>query len=193
MLLNIQLPYSNITGSHLLKREWAPYSMLLAGIDDVNNMRNGLLLYKPLEWAFDTSRLTFIWDAKRKKLVAHILDESIMDVALSSKAWELLKQRYRRDQRLLQGRRFRDVHGVALKLPTGFMPWRRALCFQAHHARMEAERRMWKSPGEFTFEDFWSEDDAYTPRVIAWLRDSEEQADSNTAASESIGQSSDDV
>jgi hypothetical protein len=54
MLLNELLPYSSVIAAHLLKREWDYLSRELADVDDVDNVRNGLLLYKPLEWAFDT-------------------------------------------------------------------------------------------------------------------------------------------
>jgi hypothetical protein len=32
------------------------------GIDDINDIRNGLMLFKPLEWAFDNSKLSIVPD-----------------------------------------------------------------------------------------------------------------------------------
>ena len=50
MLLDLQLSYSSVIASHLLKREWDYVSRELADVEDVEDIRNGLLLYKPLEW-----------------------------------------------------------------------------------------------------------------------------------------------
>ena len=50
MLLDMKLSYSSVIASHLLKREWDYVSRELADVEDVEDIRNGLLLYKPLEW-----------------------------------------------------------------------------------------------------------------------------------------------
>ena len=50
MLLDLELSYSSVIASHLLKREWDYVSRELADVEDVEDVRNGLLLYKPLEW-----------------------------------------------------------------------------------------------------------------------------------------------
>ena len=50
MLLDLELSYSSVIASHLLKREWDYVSRELADVVDVEDVRNGLLLYKPLEW-----------------------------------------------------------------------------------------------------------------------------------------------
>ena len=157
MLLNELLPYSSVVAAHLLKREWDYLSRQLADVDDVDDARNGLLLYKPLEWAYDTSRLAFTWDGERSSFVAHVLDPSILDVRLVDKAQTELKERYKTgaEQAILGDRCFRDVHGSALVLPHAFSPWRRCLCFHAHAARDEALRRSWLTSGDdFQFEDF---------------------------------------
>jgi hypothetical protein len=171
MLLNELLPYSSVIAAHLLKREWDYLSRELADVDDVDNVRNGLLLYKPLEWAFDTSRLVFVWDGARSSFVAHVLDPNILDVRLVDKAQAELKERHKTgDEAILGDRCFRDVHGIALVLPLAFSPWRRCLCFHAHLARDEALRRAWLKTGEdFQFEDFWSEGVSSIEKVRIWL------------------------
>ena len=50
MLLDLELSYSSVIALHLLKREWDYVSRELADVEDVEDVRNGLLLYKPLEW-----------------------------------------------------------------------------------------------------------------------------------------------
>lgn len=171
MLLDVLLPYSSVIAAHLLKREWDDLSRQLADVDDVDDVRNGLLLYKPLEWAFDTSRLAFVWDGARGAFVAHVLDPNILDVRLVDKAKAVLKERHKTgDEDVLRDRCFRDVHGTALVLPLGFSPWRRCLCLHAHLARDEALRRKWlTSDEEFRFDDFWSEDMSGVEKVRHWL------------------------
>ena len=170
MLLNRLLPYAYVIGAHLLKREWGDMSKELADVDDVEDPRNGLLLYKPLEWAFDTSRLAFTWDGATSRFVAHLLDGHLANVKLVEKAKELLKDRYRRSEDAVElGEMcFSDVDGLPLVLPLGFTPYRRCLCLHANLARQEALRNEWLSPGSFEFEDFWSSDG--DDKVLAWLK-----------------------
>ena len=192
MLLNELLPYSSVIAAHLLKREWDYLSRQLADVDDVDDARNGLLLYKPLEWAFDTSRLVFIWDGARGSFVAHVLDPNILAVRLVDKAQAELKERYKTDDEAILGDRcFRDVHGVALVLPLAFSPWRRCLCFHAHAARDEALRRAWlTSVEDFQFEDFWSEGVNGMEKVRLWLSAQQRHPLFEAEESESEGEKS---
>lgn len=170
MLLNLTLPYASVVASHLLKREWDYMSRELANVDDVEDVRNGLLLYKPLQWAFDTSRLVFVWDGSRDAFVAHVLDADILQVRLAEKAKVLLGLRYRQQDEAIVGEVcFQDVHLKALTLPLGFTPWRRCLCFHAHMARDQAARRGWLDKQQFEFDDFWSEDLNGVDKVRLWL------------------------
>ena len=192
MLLNELLPYSSVTAAHLLKREWDYLSRQLADVDDVDDARNGLLLYKPLEWAFDTSRLAFTWDGDRSSFVAHVLDPNILDVRLVDKAQAELKERYKiGDEAILGDRCFRDVHGSALVLPHAFSPWRRCLCFHAHTARDEALRQSWLTSGDdFQFEDFWSEGVSGIEKVRLWLSAQQQHPLAEAEESESEGEKS---
>jgi hypothetical protein len=57
----------------------------LAHIDDV---RNGLLLFKPIEWAFDTSQLCFKLDPFND-FVPHLLNNNLKEMKLIDKLREL--------------------------------------------------------------------------------------------------------
>lgn len=168
-LLNLALPRGNVIGAHLAKRSWHGFVKSLLGFDDVHDVRNGLLLHKSIEWAFDTSRLVFVWDASHGSLTARVLDPSILGELLSDKAATLLGVRYTSDVETLAGRTFRDVNG--LSLVTRHAPFRRCLCMHAHLAREEAVRQGWlQNASEFSFDDFWSEAGGVHERVLAWLR-----------------------
>ena len=47
----------------------------MLGISDMNDVRNGLLLFKPIEWAFDTSRVYFVREGDY--YVFRLLDQSL--------------------------------------------------------------------------------------------------------------------
>ena len=55
LLTNDILPKQTVNGAHLFKREWKEQAHVL-GIDDIDDTRNGLPLWVPIEWAYDTSR-----------------------------------------------------------------------------------------------------------------------------------------
>ena len=61
----------------------------LLGID-IDDARNGLLLFKPVEWAFDCSRLSFY--EIDGNFVIFINDAAIYDVKLFDKLMELTPQ-----------------------------------------------------------------------------------------------------
>lgn len=79
LLRNAELPASSVIGAHLFKWHWHE-RMHVLGLSDINDMGNGLPLWKPIEWAYDTSRLCFVYDKSRDELVAHVLDNSILGI-----------------------------------------------------------------------------------------------------------------
>jgi hypothetical protein len=180
-LLDVELPRHLVIGAHLFKHEWSFVAKEVLDIDDVDDIRNGLLLYKPLEWAFDTGRLTFVLDAGA--FIVRVLDPSIRELSLHAKAAQLLcKSPEQRAQQLATLQRdwplpealstFGALHDAParLALPTGFCPWRRCLCFHAHVARQQAVRNGWiATEADAPFDDFWSEGSDVAERVQHWL------------------------
>jgi hypothetical protein len=55
LLTNAVLPSHTVIGGHLFRHQWKEHTHFI-GIDDIDDTRNGLPLWKPVEWAFDTSR-----------------------------------------------------------------------------------------------------------------------------------------
>ncbi len=72
MLTGLSLPASTVIASNLYKSEWKEYAEVDLGLADIDDVGNGLLLWKPIEHAFDTSALCFIYD-KDKDWYAHML------------------------------------------------------------------------------------------------------------------------
>ena len=51
------------------------------GLKDIHDMKNGLLMFKPLKRAFDNSRLVFVVD-QMDQLMMWVLDPELRDVKL---------------------------------------------------------------------------------------------------------------
>jgi hypothetical protein len=183
-LLDMELPRHLVIGAHLFKREWSDVAKMLLDIDSVDDARNGLLLYKPLEWAFDTGRLMVV--AASGEFVVRLLDPAIREVALHDKATQLLHKSEVEQAKLLgtltrdyplpkERSTFGALHDTRarLVLPCGLRPWRRCLCFHAHVVRQQAVRLQWiATKDEAPFEDFWSEGSDVMEHVRHWLEDS---------------------
>ena len=180
----MELPRHLVVGAHLLKHEWSDLAKMLLGIDSVDDARNGLLLYKPLEWAFATGRLMVVLESGQ--FVVRLLDPGIREVSLHAKAVQLT-HKSEADQATLLATLTRDVplpdarstfgalHDAraGLVLPSGFQPWRRCLCFHAHVMRQQAVRLQWiPTADDAPFEDFWSEGSDAMERVWHWLEHS---------------------
>jgi hypothetical protein len=62
MLTGEVLPRKCVIASHLFKKKWSPAAYRLLHIEDVNDIRNGLLLWKPIEYAFDRGQIFFKYE-----------------------------------------------------------------------------------------------------------------------------------
>ncbi|KAK9829154.1 hypothetical protein WJX72_004216 [[Myrmecia] bisecta] len=92
MLTHEYLPRNVVIASHLWKRAWWKY-MEVVGLEDINDSRNGLLLAKPIEWAFDSSQLCFIYDKDYNHYTALLLNRALAPIRLADKLEELLQGR----------------------------------------------------------------------------------------------------
>jgi hypothetical protein len=178
-VLNVELPRHLVIGAHLFKREWSYLAKEVLDIDDVDDIRNGLLLYKPLHWAFDSGRIAFVLVGGA--FVVRLLDFNIRGLSLHAKAAQLLcKLPEQQAQQLAKLERdwplpealstFGALHDARLALPAGFCPWRRCLCFHALVSRQQAVRNGWlTTEADAPFDDFWSEGSDSAERVQHWL------------------------
>ncbi len=62
----------------------------LVGVNDINSPRNGLLLFRPIEWSFDNSRAMFVRDEKGN-WVYTLLYQGLRNVQLINMFIELEK------------------------------------------------------------------------------------------------------
>ena len=84
MLSGYELPIKTVIGAHLFKSCWAPDCKTRLGFDDINNPRNGLLLFKPFEYAFDNSHICFRFEGESETFHMKILKPDLKDMSIKS-------------------------------------------------------------------------------------------------------------
>uniref|UniRef100_A0A7S2QU54 HNH nuclease domain-containing protein n=1 Tax=Chlamydomonas chlamydogama TaxID=225041 RepID=A0A7S2QU54_9CHLO len=170
MISHQYLPSRGVTASHLWKRRWAKTNFL--ELEDIHDWQNGLLLAKPLEWAFDTSRLSIIpFSNTPRSYQVYVMDPSIKDTPLLDKLKELqvlsaeelqiFESAWKKDGKQLT---FGDMHGRKLESKGEEVPqpYRRVLCFQYGRALHKAREEGWLAPGVSPpeFDDYGGSPDA---------------------------------
>ena len=84
MVLGVRLPSSSVCGAHLFRHRNSDLAEEFVGLDDINNPRNGLLLFKPIEEAFDNYQLCILCDGEQ--FIVHIVDPSIRSAVILENA-----------------------------------------------------------------------------------------------------------
>jgi hypothetical protein len=59
LILNRKVPKESLVAGHLFKHEWKPVCQQVVGID-IDDARNGIPIFKPLEVAFDTLQMVIL-------------------------------------------------------------------------------------------------------------------------------------
>jgi len=109
---------------------------------DINSNRNGMLLCKDIEKAFDLKRICFlVHRLHQEDLYVRVLDPSLSDPATSP---------------IINGTGvlFSDIDGAKLDHPPGNYPFRRILDFHAKLSFDSAIRRQWIAP-DAAYESFF--------------------------------------
>ncbi|KAL3149181.1 hypothetical protein ABBQ32_002012 [Trebouxia sp. C0010 RCD-2024] len=170
LLTNAVLPSSTVIGFHLFKWEWSEYVHLL-GFEDINDVKTGLPLWKPIEWAFDTSRprLCFTSDKTFDKFIAKVMHPSVLTKKLVDIGQEQMGTDWKWPPFPLTNPTFQDVDSRALEFDPGrpLRPYKRVLNFQARQARMYAIRHGWQ-PASWDFEDYLIEGMELSEKLKIW-------------------------
>ena len=126
LLTNATLPSSTVIGSHLFKWQWSEYVHLL-GFKDINDVKNGLPLWQPIEWAFDTSRWCFTFDKTFNKFIAKFIDPSILTKKLVDIGQEKMGTDWMWPPFPLKNLTFQDIDSRALEFDPGrpLLPYKR--------------------------------------------------------------------
>jgi hypothetical protein len=172
-ILGIELPKFLVTGSHLFKHEWAIEAWILLRISNIDSSRNGLLLFIPIEKAYDQSQLCFLKSDGEDSFYLKLLDPSIRQVALFdeckkfvnesecndigksvSEVLSILETKLTVDGRMLT---FEDIEGRKLICKGSTRPYKRCLNFHASRARSYALKEGWITD-DVVFKFTWSQE-----------------------------------
>nr|QUJ09348.1 crinkler 23 [Plasmopara viticola] len=174
MLLDTALPAALVVASHLFRQKNEFIAEQLMRISDIDDVRNGLLLFKPLEHALDHFQISFIYDQSSNEFRLKIFDHSVRPQRLFGKLDNKQRASLLRGQALPKNWRsrgprlapgtvydiqtiFGDLEGRALRFKSVERPYKRCLNLQARLARMQAIEKDWIRLDENNFQDFWSE------------------------------------
>jgi hypothetical protein len=172
-ILDILLPSFLVIGAHIFKHEWAKDAPILLGIKNIDSTRNGLLLFHPIEKAFDCSQLCFVKNEGEGAFQLKILDPSLRDQELLTSCLKFISEKDCQNLNLSlsemhdivsealfrNGRQltFGDLEGNELICKGKTTPYKRCLNFHASRARDYAIQKKWISP-DIIFKYSWSED-----------------------------------
>ncbi|KAG2766561.1 hypothetical protein Pcac1_g22129 [Phytophthora cactorum] len=175
MVMNIGLPSSVVIASHIFRREHDRLKDYFVQIADIDDVRNGLLLFKPIESAFDDLDIAFLVDKEDQftlKLFNPDFKSKLLVDSLTQKQWDALGGEsiptdwetstspvyapYAPEFNVLTT--FGELDGKPLRFPSGstLRPFRRCLYHQAQLARTKALVQGWVSE-DYNFDDFSSE------------------------------------
>jgi len=146
MILGECFPKHLVIASHIWKRSTNGAGLEEFNLkeDDINNPRNGMLLCKEIELAFDSKRLCFLVDRFHTgNLVLKVLDPLLANAATSPLVIDGLSEV-----------RFFEIDGYLLQCPADKLPFRRILDFHAKLSYQKAIKRGWLEPSS-TFDTFF--------------------------------------
>ena len=158
--LGIDFPTNQVTCAHIFQKKWAK-SRKIIDLQEINDVRNLLLLFKPIEVAFDEGRICFLWDNEDNQFKMRVLDPSIRSKTLLHLAQQRLHNFPATGIDPIFSSTIDRLEGRPLT--TGnHIPYKRCLAFHASRARYEAIHiKKW-----INAEDFIIPDDAWSPNIL---------------------------
>ncbi|EGZ19152.1 hypothetical protein PHYSODRAFT_297806 [Phytophthora sojae] len=151
MLLNMMLPSELVIAAHLFPRKNEAHVQQALGFEGIDNLKNGLLLFGPLEKALDKRQVSIIYDRNSKEFHLklfdhHLLQQRLFDHLTESQQWVLVDGAQGYDIETT----FRAIDGRKLHFGTDKRPFKRCLNLQARLARKKAIREGWDFGGGLT-------------------------------------------
>ena len=182
MLLDVGLPSAFVIASHLFRRNNHYLAEPFLNLQDIDDIRNGLLLFKPLEKEFDRFNISFIYNSQRDAFEFKLYNPDLKFVPLIKlldfkdsldlmkntplpQDWENSPTEILLSGTLFDVRTtFGQLEGRALVFKNLNRPFKRCLNLQARLARNEAIKKKWIDPKD-DFEDFWSEGESLSDKM----------------------------
>ena len=82
MVSGQELPSATVIAGHIFKHSWKDSCFEILGFNDIDDPRNGFLLFKPFEHAFDNSQICFQYSTLSGDFEMKILDGEIREMTL---------------------------------------------------------------------------------------------------------------
>eukprot|EP01118_Nematostelium_gracile_P007276 TRINITY_DN2355_c0_g1_i2.p1 TRINITY_DN2355_c0_g1~~TRINITY_DN2355_c0_g1_i2.p1 ORF type:complete len:263 (+),score=28.66 TRINITY_DN2355_c0_g1_i2:88-876(+) len=142
MVLNKAISYDQVIASHIIPVSSGGKCLTGFGLteDHLFHKRNGLLLYKPIEKAFDHKDICFLYNPFTKKLFLKVLNAFLLKSKVHGNT------------------RWKDIDGTELHLPEGVWPFRRLLNW---HARVCFKQRKLDLDKIYDYFDYSQESESY--------------------------------
>jgi HNH endonuclease len=162
LLLDIPFPQGMVTAAHLFRRSNEYIASMLMHIDNIDDPRNGMLLFKPLEEAFNHLQISFLSQDAGRSFYLKLFDEGIRNTKLLDFMKDPNQRAAVEDAVDRMGcafdkdTTFGKVDGRFVKFGNLFRPYNRCLNLQARIAYIKAVKKGCTDQ-TFTFSDFWSE------------------------------------
>jgi hypothetical protein len=138
-----RLLHSTVIAAHIFQHNWRKHMPRFTTITDINDARNGLLLYKPVEWAFDRAKICV--EVSDAGMTWYLLDQELREVKLVDKARSLRGGAPTHSSDSLKKEEdlhttFGMLHGKPLVFPDGVeaRPSKRLLALHATSALLRA-------------------------------------------------------
>lgn len=132
LVLNRFFPKNKVIAAHIVSLEEQD-KILFVGLkpSDIWNKRNGLLLWEPIEKAFNSLDLAIIWDDNQKAFVINVLYDDLLNKNIERK-------------NPTTNIKYKDIHGKVLVIPPTSPPFRRAIYWKGkgayHYALCDTSR-----------------------------------------------------
>jgi hypothetical protein len=166
MVLDIAFPKVLVTAAHLFRRSNEYLAVPLMQIEDIDDTRNGMLMFKPLKYAFDHFQISFIAEEDGNSFILKLFDQSLQATLLI----DLITDKNQRqvlinavsnenlDNRCTYNLQttFGEIDGKRITFYSPNRPFNRCLNLQARLAYMIALKKG-SIDASYQFKDFWSE------------------------------------
>ena len=170
VLLNKFLPPSIVISAHLFPKKKGKFLKPILGLNEINDVKNGLPLFKAIEHAYDRWKLILVANGGRIKML--ILDPKLKDTTFFDYMSEFSKEKLAYLPDHLKQERFGSYDQKDLVFTSDARPYKRCLNFHAVVAQQFALREGWIKNAVVAREDLdWSAENLSlgTEAVKNWL------------------------
>ena len=141
VLLNKFLPSSIVIAAHLFPKKKGKFLKPILGLSEINNVKNGLPLFKAIEHAYDRWKVILVANGGRIKM--QILDPKLKDTTFCDYMSEFAKDRVQYLPGHLKQETFGAYDQKDLVFTNDERPYKRCLNFHAVVAQQFALREGW--------------------------------------------------